>query len=305
MAQARSIVHRIHLAPAIALMFGVAVATLVAATPQWMFEGTVGASGFGRLLSVAQPPLGIKARMLAILVAFTLVTLVVWFAVRAVERLIEGPLGDRNDDADVELDLAAYAATLPKLNVSRGPIFADRELGAPLMSDAALVTAASSPTTAEPVFTSLPVNFAPEPLLPPEPLSPPEPIDEWAQPDDFAEPVVETVAELPALSVVDGVDDHALALAEPLSLDEFDLPPAPVDEPEQLSGETSIEALIRRLEAGMARRRGVPPPGPTTTAINAAPAPASRDWVVRKTDPDESLDDGAPVPPSALRRLIA
>ena len=189
MAQSRSILNRVPLAPVIAVMFGVAVATLVAATPQWMFEGTIGSSGIGRLLSVAQPPLGIKARMLAILVTFSIVALFVWFAVRAVERLIEGPLGDHNDDADLELDLAAYAATLPKLNMSRGPIFADRELGAPLMSDEALATAAPLPMVAEPAFTSIPVNFAPEPL------SPPEPVDEWAEPEIVREAVVRTVAE--------------------------------------------------------------------------------------------------------------
>ncbi len=253
MAKTASFVERVPLAPVIGLMFGTAVAALVAATPSWLFEQSVAASGLGTMLDVAQPPLGTKARLLAILAAFALVAISTWLAVALVERLIAGrrASGDADDVFDLD-DFVVPAA--PR----RGPIFADRELGAPLMSDAALTTAA--PLVPAPVD---PVDAIPEAI---EPVTPADP-----------------------------------ELAAPLAVDEFDLP-----EPETLSpavaDETSIEALIRRLEAGMARRDAPPPPGPTTSVATAS-LPGRDDWLVPQNGNEPDDDDDTVRAMRTLRRM--
>ncbi|MEP6786450.1 MAG: hypothetical protein ABI898_12030 [Sphingomonadales bacterium] len=122
MARKISILQRLPLAPVIGAMFGAAAAVLVAATPAWIFEQTVGS------------PVSLTIRLLAIFVAFVMVGFVVWGLVRIAERLFAAPVA-RED----ELDLATFAEALPIPNGVRRPISAG-ELGAPLMSDEALKT---------------------------------------------------------------------------------------------------------------------------------------------------------------------
>ena len=54
MAKRRTIIDRLPLAPVFALMFGTAVAVVIAATPQWMFEGGVASTGLGNQPSGAE-----------------------------------------------------------------------------------------------------------------------------------------------------------------------------------------------------------------------------------------------------------
>ena len=226
MAKRQNIVNRIPLAPVVALMFGMAAATVVALTPPLLFDGAVAATGMSRVLAVAQPPLGLKAHLLAIVFAFAVAALVAWLAGALVERSIVGTTRAPRRHADDEFDLSpfAVAASEPR----RTPILAGRELGAPLMSDAALGT-----------------NGAPE--LPDEALHD-EIIITTPSPDDSA-------------------------LAAPLAVEEFEL--APLEVPlEPVAGETSIDALIRRLEAGLRRRdTPLPPTPPTPPGRQPAPAP--------------------------------
>lgn len=282
MATTRSFLQRMPLAPAIAALFGTAAAVLVAAMPIWMFEANIMASGLGALLPDAQPPLGIKARLLAIVAAFTFVALLVWLIVRAAESLIEGPLA-RVDDDDDALDLAGYAATLPDLPPRR-PISAESELGAPLMSDEALKNAA--------ILVEPPVVAEPVEAMAAEPVVAEMPVETLVAP--FPD---EVEAPLPAPQAVDEpAPVDTLLLAEPLSVDEFELPDAA--ESDVVTGESSIDTLIRRLEAGLSRRDQPLPPTPGGSS--SATSPPSGDWMVRDATPPVNDDDRIL---GALRRM--
>ena len=274
MPRQRSVLQRIPLAPVFAAMFGSAAAILVAATPGWLFEASVVGLGLDSLIDVARPPLGVKARVLAAVLALVTVGGVIWAATALVLRMTTAvPERDGDDDEDT-LDLVAYVAprkdiATPRADLAprRRPIFADRELGAPFMSDAALETAAPVTFTEELVGAD-PAPFEPTAEIVPEPVDP--------------------------------------QLAVPLEIEEFDLPETP-EEPLWLSGETKIEALIRRLEAGLAKRGDTRPPEPGAPA--ATPAANPRDWLVRGNDAsddrsdDDGFDDGSTRALSTLRRM--
>ena len=202
--------NRIGLAPLFAAMSGLGAATLVAAMLPGTFAAFVAALGLG------------TSRPLAMLVAFAAVALPVWLATTVVERALDQRAVPTVVDDD-SLDLAPFAQeeapVTPPVAQPRGPIFADRELGAPLMSEEALRT------------------VAPEPVFEPEP----EPVEaEIVAPKSESE-ADDTPFEAPA------------ALFEPLEVEEFDLPPADAADAPR-AGESSIDALIRRLEEGLSRR---------------------------------------------------
>lgn len=226
--------NKVRLAPLFALMFGVGAATLVAAMLPGTFAAFVEATGLAKLTGLN--------RLLAMLAAFVVVALPVWIATSVVERALEGagserkPSSPASDDDDL-LDLEPFAESEPA--PARRPIFADRELGAPLMSDEALRTIVPlSPPEVDP------------PLAPPvddiaiAPLSPPEDADN----DGPVAPA------LPLAQARTAGED----LAEPLVAPEFDLE-TPDDADDARPGESSIDGLIRRLESGLARR-GAPTP---------------------------------------------
>lgn len=221
-------VARLSLAPVAAAMFGVAAAILVAAVPVSMFESAVMATGLPQALSIAEPPLGLKARILAVILAFLGVAALSWVAIAPFERWLDRDRRRRTPWADDGYAYADDDALVP-VDAARKPILATDELGAPLMSDAALATVA--------------------------PL---------ADDPELAAPIVE---------------DELLLVAEtdaetPAPLDPW-TPTTPAD------GETSIHALIRRLEAGLARRGGGDPDPDSPVP---APLSLSDDWIVREDD---------------------
>lgn len=204
-------------APVVALLFGLVAAVLTAAVPQWMFEAAIVASGLPGVVSAAAPPLGLVARLLVIALAFGAGSLTVWVVLAAVTRLIKARARARTPWRDAGYDLAATpAADMPP---PRRPIFAPDELGAPLMSDAAVA-----------------------PLVEPE-----------------------------------------IELAAPLALDELAAPvAAPVDP------DSSIAALIRRLEDGLARR-AANDPDPDGSGMHATPLASA--WIV-----PQAIEDWSPPP---------
>ncbi len=287
MAKRRSFIDRISLAPVFALMFGTAVAIVIAAMPAWRFEAMIGGSGLGSVLAVAQPPLGMKARLLAVALGFALVALLVWGGVTLVQRLIAGPKpGVADNDFDDELDLSGYAENVPPVDAPRRPIFADKELGAPFMSDAALASAAAA---ASPIV-----------LTPPEPVEavvdlPDAPVDVAA--DAITDEMAPDDLVVPATDVLD----------VPLDVAEFDLPAAPATL-EALPGESSIDTLIRRLEAGLARRAGPPPSGPPSPGVvpvAANPVGVMRDILAMNRETGGDDDDGTSRALDTLQAMAA
>lgn len=228
MARKKSILQRMPLAPVIGVMFGAAAAILAAAVPDWLFAQAVGASD------------GV-VRVLAVVAAFAVGGLVSGALVWAVEMVMAGPAPKREDAG--ELDLATFEEALPIANDVRRPISAG-ELGAPLMSDEALRTAA-------PIVEEAVVEPEPDP-----------------EPEIAPEPVIEQVR----------------GVAEAVSV-------TPSHE-----GQT-IEALIARLEAGLAQYGKPQPPRPSGPAAVPAPVKGSA-WIVREGEGNDS-------DPVMLKRVLA
>ncbi len=135
---------RIPFAPVVAILFGIAAAILVAAVPQWMFEAGVVASGLPTVLAAAAPPLGLVARLLAIALALGGVTFLVWALLAPLTKFMEAKARARTPWRDAGYDADAFVMRDDPLPPRR-PIFAPDELGAPLMSDEAMATAAPFP----------------------------------------------------------------------------------------------------------------------------------------------------------------
>ncbi len=237
---------RIPFAPVVALMFATAVAIVVAAVPIALFERAIMKTGLPALVSIAGPPLGLKARIFGIVVAFAAAGGIAWLVATPIARVLEADRRRRTPWAD-----AGYLrddGDIPDVDARRRPIFATDELGAPLMSDAAL--------------------SAPPPLELAAELEAPLTVEEFA-------PSGENIGE-------DGDApkplNAAIAPAEPTHVDQ-----------------NSIAALIRRLEAGLAKR-GLDDPDPSAPA--PAPLPLSSDWIVAKADSE------APDEPSNLRSAL-
>lgn len=271
MAKRRNFIDRLPLAPVFALLLGAAVAIVIVSIPQWRFEQAIEWTGLGSMLSVARPPLGLKARLLAVMLGFALVAIIVWFAVTAVERALA--LRVAQDDDEEFIDLSAFAESLPPLERPRRPIFADKELGAPFMSDEALMT----------VPAPLPV-FSPTQAMPTQPL-----VDVVAP---RAGPVPQVLIETPALEAL-------------LDVAEFDLPPAPPAFPEA-PGESSIDTLIRRLEAGLARRAGPRSPTPPSSdppSPTPSPIPVMHDLLERERETEYHRQADGPNETASARAL--
>ncbi len=241
-------IDRLPFAPIAAIMFGAAAAALVAEAPVALLERGVIAIGLPQFLAIAEPPLGLKARLLAIALVFLAVTGLLWLVLRPFERWLERDRRRRTPWADGGYAVS-NAAPAP-VDMRRKPIFAPDELGAPLMSDAALASVAP----------------------------PLDPVPELEAPIAEAELAETEGAPLPVAS-----------------------PWTPTTSPD---GETSIHALIRRLESGLARRGGGSEPDPDSGPGPgiAAPLALAREWIVRDAAADTGAD-GAGSPLSQLRRL--
>jgi hypothetical protein len=126
-------------APVAAVLFALVVTALMFATPAWRLERLVTLTGLADIFSPARPPLGDTARTLMALAAGAVTFLVLWAILRPIEKIIhnrkKSPIARSYSFGKREVQ----AEALPSGTVStRKPIFAADDLGAPLMSDAAL-----------------------------------------------------------------------------------------------------------------------------------------------------------------------
>lgn len=148
-------ISRLPLAVWCAIFFGLVAGILTVAAPVWQLERAVSLLGLDEIIPAAEPPLGHKARLLFGLLASVsvfmgiLVPYVVFRLVRPrrVARPFHAkPVGaTKRPKADAEVRPSAEAK-------ARRPIFADQELGAPLMSEAALTRASVfEPAASEPI----------------------------------------------------------------------------------------------------------------------------------------------------------
>jgi hypothetical protein len=136
--------------PIVAGLYGIVAGFLVFSTPQWLFEHWIDISGVANFIPAAAPPLGEKARLLSAGASVVGVGLLLWPVLAMGQSLIRKMR--KKEVVHVRARGIVVAESLdtaytPPLDLQadapdfRSPIFAEGELGAPLMSDAALEAA--------------------------------------------------------------------------------------------------------------------------------------------------------------------
>ncbi len=124
-------------APVAAVLFALVVTALMFATPAWRLERLVTITGLAEIFSPARPPLGDTARALMAVTSGLASFVLLWAIMRPLEKFIhnrrKGPL-----TRSYTFGKKQEVAPVPAAASSRKPIFAADDLGAPLMSDAAL-----------------------------------------------------------------------------------------------------------------------------------------------------------------------
>lgn len=178
---------RVPFVPVVAVLFGLVAGVLVLATPLWLFERGVVASGLPDMIAAAAPPLGDKARIMAAILAAAGVGGLLWLSLMPLRLFEPKPVGSRG--SRIEADDAAYE--LVHTISGRRPLFAGSDLGAPFMSDEAIAHAreelvletvaieeavepeALEEIAAEPVADAVEHADDPQPQEAPEPFSAP------------------------------------------------------------------------------------------------------------------------------------
>lgn len=269
-----------------ALGSGGAVALLILLMPASILERLVSASGIPAILAAAEPPLGITARIALCLILAGPIAAFAWLGLQLAA-------GDR------PLDLSQWTRWLKRADVHpdgppRPPLFANRDLGTPFLDvrapaeapapgPIALTAPPERPLPADldqPLAAFDPGSVPTVPMAPPEllkPLAPPPapvaaPVrPQLIDPGDRFEtfeitPVQRKVAaepvRRPSVSLRAPAPSEAATGAAPAAQTE----PAPVVAE---TTETTVHALLARLERGVALRDGAAPVAETPPAPEA------------------------------------
>jgi hypothetical protein len=137
-------------------LFGAVAAILIIFMPQWIFERGVVTTGLPSLIPFAKPPLGQTARILAAILSAILVSGVLWIAVSRISKMVKANR-PKARGSRIESNSGNAAA-------HRRPIFAERDLGAPFMSDEAMAIAKDelvADVPAQPETIAIPPFIAP------------------------------------------------------------------------------------------------------------------------------------------------
>jgi hypothetical protein len=232
--------------------------TLVIAAPMWQLERGVLALGLDDVIPGAEPPLGRKARILLAALAAVgaaLAILVPYILLRLVRpRKHARPF----QPMPTAKPRAPQSAPDESAGPSRRPIFADRELGAPLMSDAALNRASVFDTPAhEPAVTAQQAPFA-------------EPASEWSVPaaqsaEPMPQPPTPTTQTpdaaapfVPVTSIWDDAPTAAAPTRAPVAVEP--VAPSVPNMSDDAAMTLPLTELIARLERGLASRSPTTPP---------------------------------------------
>jgi hypothetical protein len=156
-------------APVVAAMFGIITLILIFMTPGWLFERLILASGLPSVIDAAQPPLGETARKLSAIAGGLGVFAGLWVVLSLIRAIIKRNAPPKARGS--RIDAATPVAEAPVMKRKRDPIFAERELGAPFMSDEAIATAAIIAPSEEPTVAAermIPEVVVPEPDAAPQ-----------------------------------------------------------------------------------------------------------------------------------------
>lgn len=237
-----------------AAMLAFAVAFVTLALPDWRFARMVGMTGLPSILSAAEPPLGLTARILVALVLAGIAFAAAWAGLRAIDQV----------EPEEEDDFPSFrAADLHPDAPRRRPILAGAEFGMPADD---LPPIETQPARKRVLDTeSLPSFLAPQPPeigdFVPE-TSEPEPPKSTTREPVLREPAPD------APSADESVDPFLAPKLKPtlpsfMSFEGFEEEELPANsavkrvarEPEDLPH------LMTRFEKGLSRRDGKPVPG--------------------------------------------
>jgi hypothetical protein len=228
-------------APLAALFLGTAAAAAIAVLPVGTLESLVTDSGLPAILSAAEPPLGLTARLVLAAGAGAGVAVIAWFALFIL-------LGTRGLSVGKEAEpVRVRRADAHPDAPPRAPLLATRDLGTPFLE----VTAPRPEEKPEPVSVREPYReplFAPLPapvhVVAAEDVVPPEPLV-------LSEPVVtpEPVAVSKPLVMPEPVEAPKLVMAEPVAVAEPVIAPrslsvSPVAELEPIAQAAPVEVPL-------------------------------------------------------------
>lgn len=289
----------------VAGLAALAAAFAAFAVPQDLLSRAVVATGLPSILSAAQPPLGLTARVVIAVGAAAITFGFVFLLLRLLDRSGLSSAPQTEDEEDVLAPRVRRRDVHPDAP-SRRPISAVRDFGEPAppeghravpiwLDEAEPVAALVEP---EPVAGLVEPEPEPEPEYVPEPVAEvlPEPAPVFTpepEPDYAPEPVAEMLPEPAPIFTPEpepevAVEPEPTVMAEP----EPEVAPEPRPDP-QAEMPTSIAALMERLEQGLAKRRM-----PATPALPATPPqvfPEAQDA------PDDRLQSAI----ASLQRLAA
>ncbi|MEQ1548292.1 MAG: hypothetical protein ABL918_06525 [Chakrabartia sp.] len=216
---------RLPFAPIVAAFFAVAVAILVVAMPTWMLEYYAARTGLTAVLPAAQPPLGQTARLALVALGALGTGLVTWLAMIPVGKWLDRSVAQGFDA--VPLSPATENDSAVGTGFNRPPIFADRDLGSPFMSEDVAATESQSEVVA--------------------------PVEELVLENSHV--ADEALTEL---VVQDAVVDDAPPVAEPVASPAAMEVIAPIVEAAPMAApQASINDMMSRLEVGVTRRSGI------------------------------------------------
>jgi hypothetical protein len=280
-------ISRLPIAPIIAVLFAGAAGALVLATPEWLLNKWISASGLNTVLSAANPPLGMKARVLiaaAVAVPVAVATFAAAFSLGRVlgrKKTVKSVIIDKPIETFAKSDAVAEQtgsrfdqlmgnAPAPA-GFSRPPIFAQRELGAPFMAD----QTAEARTQAAPQVVAEPISFEPVAAAAPIPVAPVVPhydVPAYQPPTYALDPVVAPVA-------VSAVPETAPTPQPIAAFDPFLRVEQPiVAEPAYVATAMAAEASAEdELVLGTEQIADIPEPAISEPAISAStnPEPAT------------------------------
>lgn len=279
----------------VAGLAALAAAFAAFAVPQDLLSRAVTATGLPSLLSAAQPPLGLTARVVLAVGGALIVFGLVLLLLRLFDRSGLNEVPGSQDEADLQTPRVRRRDGHPDAPAPR-PISAARDLGEPAPPVAPRAAVPIWPDEAAPVAAPV---FEAEPEIEPEPVAEPTPAFE-----PEPEPVIALVppAEPEPVAGIPPEPEAALELEpeplpEPEAIAEAEPESGPAQQPEpapQAEMPTSIADLMERLEQGLAKRRMIEP-------APVAPAPAPQVFPAEPEAPDDRLQSAI----ASLQRLAA
>lgn len=261
-------------APVAASVIGVLTAAMFALVPTDILESMVVDSGIAAVLSAAEPPLGLTARLLLVLVCGGVVGMIAWFALFLVfgARTMVVQRGRSSSAAAPILRRADAHPDAP----ARRPLFANTDLGTPFLD----VRARATQTVPEPETDESEERPLPDDLDQPLAAYDPKAMKVTAAPDAGAPLAVDAAAPLPIgrPQTFDPTERFEIFPLTPMVRPTVALEPqaeqttAPIFKPDpalpaahpsaagQADPSETIHALLDRLERVVSHRTQPPPP---------------------------------------------